>query len=368
MTKSRTGPPRVLVIAQPDSAGAAQTAALLRAEGIEPSVQGWESALETVSQGAFLCALCHTTGADSRTVFAQLQETAPALRVVLMGPSGDVRQAVLALRTQPFDYLELPITPPALRETLARAACEPDPRQARWLESLQALTPGLIHELRNPLSGVLAGSQLLGRLEQPAGGPSGEYARIVREEAQQLERHLSRLAEFGRLGIQHWGLAAEVDLAEVLARVLDRHRPECEARRARVNTLDGAGGARARGDSTRLAQAIGELFRNALEALPEEGGTVICRVRPSDQPGSAAGPVTERSWTEVVLTDDGGGLSEDARRRAFEPFFSTKPRALGIGLPLAQLIAWRHGGMVRLEPAAGGGAAAILCLPAPPVD
>jgi signal transduction histidine kinase len=359
VTGSGSDVPRVLIIAQPGSAWPSEAARHVRAAGAEPTIQDLATALETAAQEVFLCALC-AAGAEAASVVAQLREAAPMLRVILAGPAGDVAAAVVALRAQPFDYLELPVARPALQEILTRAAWEPDARQVRWLESLQVLTPGLIHELRNPLSGVLAGSQLLGRLLQAAGGPSLEYAQIVREEAQHLERHLTRLAEFGRLGAQGWGVEAEVDLTDVLARALDRHRPGAQARAVELRVAAVPGAGVVRGDSTRLGQAVGELVANALEAVPD-GGSVECRVE-----SGAAGPGFGRAAVEVVVSDSGPGLSEDARRRAFEPFFSTKPRALGVGLPLAQVIAVRHGGTVRLDNHPAGGATAALRLPALP--
>ncbi len=353
--------PRVLLIADAARGWAAPAAAVLETAHIAPVTLELAAALERVGTDEFLFALCGEPETAWPDVIAQLREAAPHLRVVLTGPKGDVDAAVRALRLHPFDYVELPLTTASVQDRLGRAVWEPDPRQGRWLEALQVLSPGLIHELRNPLSGVLAGSQLLGRLLQKAGGPSLEYVEIVRAEAQQLERHLTRLAEFGRLGAQGWGLAAEVDLQEVVQRAVERLLPECEARHVQVRIEPGRP-VRVRGDSTRLAQAVTELLRNGVEAIAA-AGSVTCAVALPN-----GGEALRGSWAEVRLTDTGTGLSADARRRAFEPFFSSKPRALGIGLPLAQTIALRHQGTVQLEDGPTGGAAAVLRLPALPAD
>jgi signal transduction histidine kinase len=57
-------------------------------------------------------------------------------------------------------------------------------------------------------------------------------------------------------------------------------------------------------------------------------------------------------------------MSPEVRRRAFEPFFSTRPRALGLGLPLAQAIARAQGGTLRLDAPAAGRARLVLILSA----
>jgi signal transduction histidine kinase len=66
---------------------------------------------------------------------------------------------------------------------------------------------------------------------------------------------------------------------------------------------------------------------------------------------------------EIVIEDNGEGLSEAARSRAFEPFFSTRPGQLGIGLTVARLLAARDGGTLTVEPCVHQGARAVLLLP-----
>jgi two-component system, NtrC family, sensor histidine kinase HydH len=232
--------------------------------------------------------------------------------------------------------------PPALRSL------------AGHLESLQALTPGLVHEFRNPLSGILAGSQMLGRLLGGAGGAAQEYVEILIEEAQQLEGFLARLAEFGHLGSRGLALVADADLDALLDRALAEIAPACRARAIRLVPRSPAHPVGLRADPMRLAQAVRELLHNAMQAMPD-GGTLSVGIR---RPG-----VGGAGWVEVEIADSGEGLTVEARRRAFEPFFSTRPRALGVGLCLARVIVDKHGGTLALRPGAERGAVARLCLP-----
>ena len=307
-------------------------------------------------------------GSVPADVLQGLHTAAPGLRIAVTGPAGDVAGALAAMRARAFDYLEEPVTPPALLSVLDRAREGPDPRLASWLESLQALAPGLVHELRNPLSGILAGSQMLGRLlaDQHA---ACRYAQIIREEARQLERLLARVAQFGRLQSRGARLRQTVDLAALLGRLLEEVRPACETRRIRIVPVLGPRVPAPQGDPASLGLAIGEVIRNAMEAMAE-GGTLTVETRrapgrhPSrrDRGDSARGT----AWAQVVISDTGPGMPEEARHRACEPFFSTRSRALGIGLALAQAVALAHGGAVLVTDGAPAGARVILRLPAAP--
>jgi signal transduction histidine kinase len=103
--------------------------------------------------------------------------------------------------------------------------------------------------------------------------------------------------------------------------------------------------------------AVLALLVNAVEAVPER------------RPGSVAVAVEVAGGKVAIrVEDDGVGLCDEALRRAFEPFYSTKPpgRGPGLGLTLAQAFARRHGGEVRLERRSRGGTLAILTLPTAP--
>jgi len=105
-------------------------------------------------------------------------------------------------------------------------------------------------------------------------------------------------------------------------------------------------------DEGQLWQAILNLVRNALEAMPN-GGSLLVQ--------------TTRLGSRVILTvrDTGKGMSEQERQQVFKPFFSTKSSGTGLGLPLTQQIVAEHGGSIRCESAPNKGAAFVIELPLP---
>jgi signal transduction histidine kinase len=330
---------------------------LLTAQGCVVTVAPDEIAAEGIAADYLLAIL--RLGPDAAAVagrLRRLRERAPTAAVAAIGALGSVTNAVEAMRAQALDYLEDPVSAEAIARLIGRARSTPEPRQAALLTSLQTLMPGLVHELRNPLSGVLAGSQMLARLLR-GGATACEYAEIIQEEAQQIERFLERLGEFGRLGARGVQVAEGVDLPGLLGRLLEVTLPTCRSQGIRIVSSWDPRASAICGDPGRLTQACAEILQNAQDAMPE-GGTVTVATRAV--PG---GTGTADGWVEVEFRDTGSGLTAEARQRAFEPFFSTRSRALGVGLSLAQAIAWAHGGMIRLDDADGQGCRAILRVP-----
>ena len=107
-----------------------------------------------------------------------------------------------------------------------------------------------------------------------------------------------------------------------------------------------------------LQQIIHNLLTNALQALeqvPAQRRVVRLGLRPA-------------TGGQVLLSvrDRGPGLSADARAHLFEPFYSSRPGGLGLGLPLSESLAEAMGGHLRLAPELAEGAEFLLFLPAAP--
>jgi len=100
---------------------------------------------------------------------------------------------------------------------------------------------------------------------------------------------------------------------------------------------------------------INNLIVNALQAVGSGGGTVTVTTRAC--PGAAL----------LLVQDTGPGLTEEAHRRLFEPYFSTRPGGTGLGLAIARRIVLDHGGTIEAGNRDTGGAEIRIGLPlAPP--
>ena len=99
-----------------------------------------------------------------------------------------------------------------------------------------------------------------------------------------------------------------------------------------------------------IRRAVLNLLLNAIDAMHDGGRIVIAAAE-------------NANGVELEVADSGPGLSEDACRRAFEPFFSTKPGGTGLGLSIVYRTAEVHGGRVSAKNRPAGGASFTLHLP-----
>lgn len=108
-----------------------------------------------------------------------------------------------------------------------------------------------------------------------------------------------------------------------------------------------------------LTQSILNLVVNAGEAIP------IGRKRVQGLVKISAKPSADRRWVRLSVADNGVGMTEEVKRRAFDLFFTTKPRGLGtgLGLPLVRKVVDQIGGTIHVESDVGKGTTVTLALP-----
>jgi signal transduction histidine kinase len=220
--------------------------------------------------------------------------------------------------------------------------------------ALGVIAASVGHELRNPISGILAGLEAsnieLADLDKNHARPEA-----VRMGAANLRDALADVAESAarvRDIIQGIELSARVqtelkvvDLADVIRLALKLVYQEL--RRTASLTLD-VSPARVSGTKTKLGQVVLNLLVNAVHAVGDG--------KPSDQK-IAVRLMTRESWVTLEVSDSGPGVPERDRERIFDPFFTTKAEAgTGMGLAISRAIAQELGGtlVVDRDPELGG--------------
>jgi nitrogen fixation/metabolism regulation signal transduction histidine kinase len=110
-------------------------------------------------------------------------------------------------------------------------------------------------------------------------------------------------------------------------------------------------------DAGRVRQVLHNLIKNGLEACEGRAGCAVSvRTRRVDEKGT--------HHVEIAVEDSGPGFTPEVLERVFEPYVTTKSRGTGIGLAIVKKIVEEHGGTVRAEARAEGGARVLVRLPA----
>ncbi len=221
--------------------------------------------------------------------------------------------------------------------------------RAERLATAGTLAAGLAHEIRNPLTAIRTGIQVV-RDRDDTAPDAAEVMGDVIHEVDRIDRLVSGLLLFARAPR---AAREPVDLADVARRAALLVEPQ--ARKAGITLatrLDGA--SRVEGDPGELEQVILNLLLNAVEAMTGPGEVELA-VRAEPALGGA------RAVLEV--SDRGTGLPTELGDRVFDPFVTTKHEGTGLGLPISFQIVRRHGGDLTLAGRPDGGAIARVSLP-----
>ena len=109
-------------------------------------------------------------------------------------------------------------------------------------------------------------------------------------------------------------------------------------------------------DRVQIQQVLLNLIRNGIDAMENMPRRAL--VISSD--------LNEEGWTRVSVTDSGGGITDAVREKLFQPFMTTKPQGMGVGLSISRSIIEAHGGRIWAETNPGGGT--IFRFTLPPAD
>jgi signal transduction histidine kinase len=242
--------------------------------------------------------------------------------------------------------------------------------QRRAGERMNAVRAQLEHVSRAALAGELAAS-LAHEVHQPIG------AIVNNAEAgrRHLEQYLKRPAELAQIFadivadghrasdvvqglrgfLQAQGPAAgPIDLSALVREMLPLVRRELQNNRVAI-TLELADDLPSvEGLRVQLGQIVVNLVINACEALAQVERERRVTIATAERGGCV----------ELVVSDNGPGLRADVAARVFDPFVTTKPEGLGVGLAICRSIAERHGGHLHADDLPGGGLRMTLSLPA----
>jgi len=226
-------------------------------------------------------------------------------------------------------------------------------QQAEKLSALGQLAAGVAHEIRNPLNAISMASQRIRREYSPDEKEKKKgfqyITGIISEEIKRLNRIVEEFVIFSRSRRLEF---KNHSVTYALERIAGLIREEANLRKIDIKTVwKDDNSFIIPMDVDKLRQAFYNIFKNAMEAIPDRG-TITISVEPS-----------EKDMISIKISDTGCGLTSEEIDHIFDPEYTTKEKGLGLGLSLAHEIIRGHGGEIHVESEAGFGTTFVILLP-----
>ena len=333
-------------------------------------------------------------GLNGLEVLEKIKKIQPETEVIVTTGFGDIKKAVKALQYDASDFISKPIDDAALHVALKRAKqryidkkqlsdyttlLEKDLRtmeqevtnQAKLLHrekmvSLGRLAASMVHEINNPLSGILNYIRLMIRITGKGNGLGpgltpelmedrankfNAYLEIIESETQRCSDLVSGLLKFSRKTKLE---QKSIDITELIQHSLLLCNHKLELSNIALKSRCDPAVPHVYGDFNQLEQCMINLIFNAIDAM-ENGGVLEIK----------AGFNQEENLVFISIKDNGKGISKEDLNFIFEPFFTTKNEGYGVGLGLSSAygIIEKHKGTIIVESSLNQGSEFIIKLP-----
>ena len=277
--------------------------------------------------------------------------------------SGEVRRTLLS--AEAVEVAGTPCFIEIIRDITAQRAAEREAEDQRQqlvhltrVAVLGELSGALAHELNQPLTAILSNAQAAQRMLKNADTNMEQISDILEDivhedkRAGEVIKRLRALLKRGEAQMQ------SLDLDHVVQDVLELAHADLVNRNISVATELAAQAGHVRGDRVQLEQVVLNLVLNACEAMSANP--------PADRRLLIRTCIGSDHTLELYVSDRGPGIAPEVVEHLFEPFFTTKEQGLGLGLSISRSIIAVHGGQIRVQNNAEGGASFSFALPVQP--
>lgn len=220
--------------------------------------------------------------------------------------------------------------------------------RAKSLESLGALSAGMAHEIRNPLTSIKGYAQYI-KSELIDNSDLSIDIEIIIREVDRLNNIIDRFLAFARpqkLKLEQW------DINEIICEVLKLIKLEAEGNKININK-NLCSMKLLYVDYEQIGQVLLNILLNSVQAMPYGGELNIYTLY-----------IDNLKLVEIGIEDNGVGISPDNYEKIFEPFFTTKEKGTGLGLAICSRIIESHHGFIEVSSTLGKGTKFIIRLPA----
>ena len=226
--------------------------------------------------------------------------------------------------------------------------------QAERLGVVGSMAAQVAHEIRNPLGSISLNLDLIGEevdaLAKSNSQSPDECRLLLREMRSQVLRISQVLQEYLQFARMPRSERAALSLRDLLEEKLSFVQPLLDQKQVGLSKIFDPDLPEVHADPEQLWEALLNLIRNAVDAMPGGGNLTIA---------------TKRNGTKasVSISDSGHGMTEEETRNLFIPFFTTKSDGTGLGLAHTQQIINEHGGRIDWTTKRGEGSTFTIQLP-----
>ncbi len=301
----------------------------------------------------------------------RLLDWAPVRTVLAQSSSTDLKARVEAQRVGPITVMErmvsgqlLPLRDSrgvmlVLEDITDDVNLQERLRRAENLAAVGRMSAQVAHEVRNPLHSIGLEAEVAVETAAQLGHPGLKQSiQSILASVDRLEKITENYLKLSRLSA---GERTEFDLGDALESVLATYTPVCEAQGVRVDwRREGHLPLKVFGDRDLIEQVLGNVFRNALQALET---STQAKPQITWSLGSAE---SGRVW--VSIEDNGPGIAPEVQAKLFTPFVTTRAQGTGLGLSFVKKVIEDHGGTIeaRRGTSVDAGARFEITLPAAP--
>jgi signal transduction histidine kinase len=203
---------------------------------------------------------------------------------------------------------------------------------AERMATVGRLSLKVAHEVRNPIAAIELNAEMLGDIVRERAGPDMDEAATlvtaIRDQVNALDALTDEYLAFARFPRPHF---EEDSVNEMVMALVEFVRPVATKHGVTVDVVTDPTVPPMSIDRTLLRQAVLNLVKNGLEALPQGGVLTVTTGRADDA-------------VTIAVGDTGPGITPEVGKRLFEQFFTTKPQGTGLGLYISRQIVEEHGG------------------------
>ncbi|TAK07415.1 MAG: two-component sensor histidine kinase [Candidatus Manganitrophaceae bacterium] len=217
--------------------------------------------------------------------------------------------------------------------------------ESETMAAIGEMASAVAHGIRNPLASIRSSAEVA--LEEAP--PFRATAEEIIHETDRIEDWIRELLAYSK---PPSGTPAPIRMNELIQSTLDSLDREMKKKNVKSTLALDASSPLVHADEALLRHVLISLIANALDAMPQ-GGELVVTSRAEKEVGRV----------EISIGDTGTGIPKEQITKVFKPFYTTKPKGMGVGLSLAKRIIERHGGTLRLESEPGAGTTVFLHIP-----